>query len=188
MGWLCCPTTSLVPVWLSPGREGHTPSVSCPSQPLCQWPQSCFSLPASVSGQVTVTVLPELMDKLPVGLVAAGQGAVCLAEGTAGSPRVPATGNPVQGHGDRVSVCSANPSILVPAGAWAELPGEGREDVLADVFDKGKGESCSQAGDRVQTPWGGSLSADLTHEAPSELGMGKRALESAGDVGRRGCW
>lgn len=32
---------------LSPGREGHTPSVSCPSQPLCQWSQSCSLLPAS---------------------------------------------------------------------------------------------------------------------------------------------
>lgn len=60
--------------------------------------------------------------------------------------------HPVQGHGERVCVCSANPSILVPAGAWAELPGEGREDVLADVLDEGKGESWSQAGNWVLTP------------------------------------
>lgn len=135
-------------------QEGRGTHHQCPTHPSLsvQWSQSCSPLPASASEQVTMTVLPELMDKLPVGLVAAGQGTVCLAEGTAGSPRVPPTGNLVQGHGERVCVSSANPSILVPAGAWAELPGESREDVLTDVLNEGKGESCSQAGNWVQTP------------------------------------
>lgn len=58
VGWLCCPTVPSLLVWLSPvGREGHTPSPIPASLPVV--PELLPSA-SSVSGRVTVTVLPEL--------------------------------------------------------------------------------------------------------------------------------